>query len=174
MKTHKLIPGKAFPKIAIPTIDYGTVVLGQPEQGWELIVVYRGLHCPQCRKYINRLHSLVPQFLERDIHVIAISADHEDKAVTFKREAGYHHLPIGYQLSIEQMKKIGVYISDPRSPEETDRPFAEPAIFLINPAQTLQIVDYSNAPFCRPDLEVLLNGIIFIQDHQYPIRGRHL
>ena len=82
-------------------------------------------------------------------------------------------LPIGYDLSLEQMADLGLYISDPRSPQETDRPFAEPATFVINDEGKLQIVDISNAPFARPELEGLLNGLKFVRDKGYPVRGTH-
>ena len=31
-----------------------------------------------------------------------------------------------------QMLALGLYVSEPRSEEETDRPFAEPGVFVIN------------------------------------------
>ena len=39
------------------------------------------------------------------------------------------------------------------------------------PQGRLQIIDISNAPFARPDLDGLLNGLKFIQEKDYPIRG---
>lgn len=74
-------------------------------------------------------------------------------------------------MSLAQMRELGLYISDPRSPQETDRPFAEPAIFAINPDGNVQVVDISNAPFSRPDLASLLSGLKFIREKQYPVRG---
>jgi hypothetical protein len=35
----------------------------------------------------------------------------------------------------------------------------------------VQIVDISNAPFARPDLDGILRGIKRIQELNYPIRG---
>jgi hypothetical protein len=69
------------------------------------------------------------------------------------------------------MRQLGVYISNPRSPTETDRPFSEPGLFITNPAGVLQIVDVSNAPFSRPNLQTLLAGLKFLLDNNYPIRG---
>lgn len=66
-----------------------------------------------------------------------------------------------------------LYISDPRSPQETDRPFAEPGLFLVNPQGNAQIIDVSNAPFARPDLQMILNGIKTIIEKSYPVRGTH-
>ena len=80
---------------------------------------------------------------------------------------------MGYDLSIAQMQSLGLYISDPRSPKETDRPFAEPGLFVINADGMIQMVDVSNAPFLRPDLQSVLNGITFIRKNDYPIRGTH-
>ena len=65
----------------------------------------------------------------------------------------------------------GLYISEPRSAQETDRPFAEPGLFVVNPEGKLHIVDISNAPFARPDLAQIAGAIGFIQEKDYPIRG---
>jgi hypothetical protein len=60
--------------------------------------------------------------------------------------------PVAYGLSPDQMRTLGLYISEPRSAQETDRPFAEPGLFVVNPEGKVQIVEISNAPFARPDL----------------------
>ena len=80
---------------------------------------------------------------------------------------------VGYGLSLAQMQELGLYISEPRSPQETDRPFAEPGLFVINDQGTLQITDISNAPFARPSLASLEMGLKFIRnpENNYPIRG---
>lgn len=78
---------------------------------------------------------------------------------------------IAYDLSPEQMQSLGLYVSEPRSPEETDRLFAEPGLYLVNPEGRAQIVDISNAPFSRPDLKGVLRGLRFIQENDYPIKG---
>jgi hypothetical protein len=57
------------------------------------------------------------------------------------------------------MKVLGLYVSEPRSEKETDRPFAEPGVFVINADGLLQVLDISNAPFSRPDLAGLATGI---------------
>jgi hypothetical protein len=71
------------------------------------------------------------------------------------------------------MKTLGLYISDPRSPQETDRPFSEPGLFVINADGAVQIVDVSNAPFARPELKGVANGIKFVRGNDYPVRGTH-
>lgn len=83
--------------------------------------------------------------------------------------------PIAYGLTIEQMQQLGLYISHPRSAKETDHPFAEPGLFVINDKGQAQVIDISNGPFVRPELSVLLSGLTFIRnpENNYPIRGTY-
>ena len=48
---------------------------------------------------------------------------------------------------------------EPRNIRETDQPFPEPALFLLNPDGEVVIIDYSNSPFARPDLRILVEGM---------------
>lgn len=169
MMSQKLTAGADFPKVTVPTLDGGSLTLGGGG-GWQMIVVYRGKHCPLCRRYLGVLEGMKAAFAEQQIALILVSADPREKAEATKAEWGLT-LPVGYDLSLEQMKQLGLYVSAPRSPQETDRPFAEPGTFVINPAGRLQIVDIANAPFARPDLKALLDGITFVKSKDYPVRG---
>ncbi|MCB1235390.1 MAG: thioredoxin peroxidase, partial [Verrucomicrobiae bacterium] len=81
--------------------------------------------------------------------------------------------PVAYDLSIEEMRELGLYISDPRSAEETDRPFAEPATFAVNEEGLLHLIEISNTPFNRADLAELLDTVEWVKENNYPIRGMH-
>jgi len=169
-----LIAGQTFPRQEVARLGGGTLTLGDPAQGrdWQLVVVYRGLHCPICKRYLKQLQGMLETFHQTGVDVVAVSADPLVKAQGMAEEEGLS-LPLGYDLSLEQMAALGLYVSDPRSPQETDRPFAEPATFVINADGNVQILDISNAPFARPDLVTLLNGIKFVRDKDYPVRGTH-
>ena len=166
--------GAAFPKMSLPRVGGGHVALGNSDGDldWQLIVVYRGLHCPKCKDYLAKLEALMPAYHEAGVAVVAISGDGEAKAQQMVDEVGLT-MPVGYDLSLSQMASLGLYISDPRSAQETDQPFPEPGTYVINDVGTVQIVDVSNAPFARPDLELLLGGIRFVRANDYPIRGMH-
>jgi peroxiredoxin len=166
--------GNAFPKLTVPELQGGMLTLGAPQGGhdWQLVVVYRGLHCPICKTYLAKLEDLVPEFKKIGVDVVAVSGDPKSKARQMANEQELS-LTIGYDLSIAQMHELGLYVSSPRSPLETDQPFPEPALFVINAAGEIQIIDLSNAPFARPDLQSLLNGLTFVRDKGYPIRGTH-
>lgn len=166
--------GDAFPKQTVPRLGGGEIVLGQPDQGhdWQMVVIYRGLHCPLCKRYLGQLEELADGFYAAGIDLVVASGDPEEKAQAFKDEVGLS-IPMGFGLTVEQMRDLGVYVSSPRSPKETDRPFPEPGLFVVNSEGKLHIVDISNAPFARPDLKSLLAGLEFIRANDYPIRGTY-
>lgn len=167
--SDKLKPGDPTPEFTLPLVGGGEARLGGAGR-WQLAIVYRGKHCPLCRKYLGRLEEVKQRFSDLGTEVLLLSGDPEEKATATREEWGLQ-LPLAYDLSRDQMKRLGLYVSEPRSPQETDRPFAEPGVFVTNPEGNLQIVDISNAPFARPDLEGLAGGLAFIQDKDYPIRG---
>ena len=100
-----------------------------------------------------------------------ISADPLEKAKIFGEELNLKS-KIGYGLGIEEMRKLGLYVSEPR-PNEVNYIFPEPELFLINPKGRLHIIGISNAPVIRPDINLILRGINHIQENNYPIRGTH-
>ena len=176
MQHIALAAGQQFPQISVDTVDGGQVSLGTPGSGfeWQLVIVYRGAHCPLCTHYLKQLNGRLEDWHKAGIDVVAVSGDPSAKAQKQLAEV-QPRFPVGYGLSIGQMKKLGLYISEPRSPQETDAPFAEPGLFVINEQGLVQVLDISNAPFARPDLDALLTGIKFIKDptNNYPIRGTY-
>lgn len=170
MDTRKMAAGKKFPAIGWKAVS-GDRVVPADGSGWRALMVYRGKHCPLCKTYLNTLNEMLDEFMAASIAVATVSADSREKAATQVAECGWR-FPVGYGLSIDEMRQLGLYVSDPRSPQETDRPFAEPALFVINPDGDTQIIDISNAPFARPDLTSLLKGLRFVISDDYPIRGR--
>lgn len=165
----KLASGAAFPDITLPQVGGGELPPAT-QGGWRMVVVYRGKHCPLCRKYLDTLNQLHGGYRDAGISVMAVSGDPLEKAEAQVSSQGLA-FPLGYGMSVAQMHQLGLYVSEPRSPEETDRPFPEPGLFVINPGNQLQVIDVSNAPFARPDLASLLDGLKFILGNDYPIRG---
>lgn len=169
MSDTKMKAGATFPAMGWEAVG-GRRVEPAKASGWRMLIVYRGKHCPLCKQYLNTLNGMLDQFRSAQVEVGAVSADTREKAETEVAECGWK-FPVGYDLSVDQMHQLGLYVSEPRSPQETDRPFSEPGLFVLNPQGQVQIVDLSNAPFARPDLESLLTGLRFVMEKDYPIRG---
>ncbi|WP_299298395.1 redoxin domain-containing protein [uncultured Tateyamaria sp.] len=157
-------PGAPFPSITVPQLGGGTLALGQPQGGhdWQLVVVYRGKHCPLCTRYLSELQSIVEPLAELGIDVVAVSADAEDRAAHQVAEAGVT-LPVGYGLAVDQMRDLGLYVSGPRHGVDVEGPFAEPGLFVVGSAGDLRMVDISNVPFMRPQLSALVGGLRFMR-----------
>jgi peroxiredoxin len=168
MSDRRFRAGEPFPDLSWPKAGGGMLSLGN-DPGWRALVVYRGKHCGLCRDYLAELNGMLDKFSERGIAVAAVSADTRDKAESEVRDARLR-FPVAYDLSTDDMHRLGLYISPPE-PGETDRPFAEPALFVINPAGRTQVIAVTNAPFSRPDLETLLEGLRAAQDDHAPIHG---
>jgi len=174
MKPMKLAAGQVFPPIIVEKIGGGQIDLSIPPVSfdWRMVVIYRGKHCPFCTEYLVELNNLTKEVNGSGLDIFAMSADTEERAKM--------HIPslnlkfdVGYGLNIQQMQDLGLYISTPRSEAESDRPFAEPGLFITNEKNQTLIIDISNVAFGRPELKTMLRGLKHIRKpgSNYPIRG---
>lgn len=166
---NKIAAGADLPAMTLPTVGGGEVRLGGKREGWQAVFVYRGLHCPICKTYLGKLEAKLGEFAGLGTEVVAVSGDPKEKAEAFAKEVGLT-MPVAYGLSVDQMRQLGLYISTPRSDTETDRPFPEPGLFVTTPEGKVQIVEIANAPFVRPDIDLIVRGLDRGRDG-YPIRG---
>jgi len=170
----KLTSGGTLPALTLPLVGGGEITLGKPAVAgnWQIVIVYRGLHCPLCKRYLQRLEELKDGFAQTKAEIVAVSGDPLNKAEAMIAERGLS-FPVAYDLSVADMKTLGLYISHPRNDQETDRPFAEPATYAVNDEGKLHLIEISNTPFNRADLGELLETVEWIQENDYPIRGTY-
>ena len=168
----ELKPAMKMPTLTATDIDGKQLDISkrQTDLPWKMIVVYRGQHCPLCTKQLNELATMKSDFTDAGVELSAVSGDSAEQLKTHLEELDFN-FPLYSGLTLEQMTELGVYISEPRNENETDHPFAEPMIIVLNEDNQIHILDKSNAPFSRPDLSSLLWGINYIRDKDYPIRG---
>lgn len=173
--SQKLTSGGNLPPLTLPLTQGGEITLGKTRTpgAWQVVIVYRGLHCPLCNKYLTRLEDLRERFTNANTELIAVSGDPQAKAQEMVTRNNLQ-FSVAYGLTIEQMRELGLYISDPLSEKETDRQFAEPGTFAVNGDGRLQLIEISNTPFNRADLVELLDTVEWVQENDYPIRGTHL
>lgn len=176
MTSTKIHAGDRFPSLPVQNLDGETTDLSRPSGSadWQMVVVYRGQHCPLCTKYLNKLDGYLERLQEAGVSVAAVSADSEEQLRSHLERLDTR-VPLHFGLTLEQMGSLGVYVSVPRSEKETDHLFPEPGLFVINAEGGVQVVDLSNNPFVRPELDALVSGIEWIRDpdNNYPIRGTH-
>lgn len=174
MHTNKLHAGATFPSLSVTDGNGANVDLGARGSvaDWKMVVVYRGVHCPLCTRYLNQLEGHVEQLVSLRVDLAAVSADSREQMHEHRKKLSVSY-PIYCDLSLAQMQQLGLYVSQPRSQKETDHLFPEPGLFVVNEARRLQVVDISNNPFVRPDLESLMSGLAWIRGNDYPIRGAY-
>ena len=172
MKTTNQKPnaGQPLPAFSATRLDGSTMRFEGSAGNWFLLIVYRGKHCGRCKKYLNSLESMQSDWRKSEFGILVVSADSVEKANSDAKEHGWT-FDISCELGESDMERLGLYISDPLTPEETDRRFAEPAVFCIRPDNTVQIAAISNGPSARPDLAELLDGMKFTIEHNKPARG---
>lgn len=157
------------PMSFVVTADGSTVTIGQPSERWTMVFVYRGKHCPRCKRFLGKLDAALPAWAEV-MDVVVVSADTREKAQADLDEFGWG-FTLCHGLTQAQMRSLGLYVSEPLSEAETTEIFAEPGAFAIRPDGSLMLAEISNGPAARPDLEELLDGMRFNIENDRPVRG---
>ncbi len=164
-------PRQSAPPLELTEVDGRPWRLrdAKPEK-FEMIVVYRGLHCPVCKTYLGELEAKLPEFAKRGVDVIAISTDSRERAERAKTEWGLSNLRIGCELSIASAREWELFISRAIREGEPSE-FSEPGLFLVTPDGTLFFASRGSAPWGRPPLDQMLRAVDVITERKMPARG---
>lgn len=176
MLLQSLIPRHPVPALNVPLVGGGRFVLGAvPGEKFDLVVFYRGLHCPICAKYLLELERLAPEFVSRGVQVVAVSSDEESRGIAMAQKVKASHTKFGYGLSLRSARQWGLYISASRGKTsigiEEPPLFSEPAVYLVRPDGTLYYGAAQTMPFARPQFQDLLGAVDFAVTKDYPARG---
>ncbi len=176
MHPKALLPRYPVPALNVPLAAGGRFVLGaSPAEHFDLLVFYRGLHCPICSKYLLELERLAPEFASRGVQVVAISSDDEERCRQMVEKVGAKAVKFAYGLSLRSARQWGLYISSSRGKTSIgiDEPelFSEPGVFLVRPDGTLYYGAVQTMPFARPQFQDLVGAIDFAISKNYPARG---
>jgi len=169
------------PRQPVPALEFDIVggarwnLSEQQAKSFSMIVFYRGLHCPVCRKYTSELNGMIGEFEKRGVSTVIASTDPKERAEQAKSQWGLPNLTVGYGVPIETARMWGLYISAGRGATtaglEEPREFAEPGLFLVKPDGTLYWASISSMPFARPHFNEILQAIDFVLSKNYPARG---
>jgi len=166
-----LTPDAQVPALSVKTTAGDTWELSaQSPENFTMVIFYRGLHCPVCKSYLQKLVTLQAGYQEAGFSTIALSMNSEDLANKTVAEWELDGLTVGYGLSEADARAWGLYISKAIKDAEADV-FCEPGLFWVRPDGRLYLVDVSNMPWARPDLEFLLSKVPFAVENKYPARG---
>lgn len=173
-----LLPRHAVPALDLPLVSGGRYTLGEkPAETFDLLVFYRGLHCPICAKYLLELERLAPEFAERGVRLVAVSTDVEERARGMAEKVKASHVEFAYGLSLASAREWGLYISASTGTTsigiEEPALFSEPAVYLVRPDGTLYYGNVQTMPFARPAFSDLVAAVDYAVKKNYPARGEY-
>ena len=116
----------------------------------------------------DKFQNQLDDYSDANASVIVVSMDSEDKAKKTQLDWGLDKLNIGYNLSLEDAKNWGLFISKSIKEAESDI-FCEPGLFIIKKDGSIYMVNISNMPWARPDLSTFPAKLKFAQDNKYPV-----
>ena len=167
-------PKHNAPSLSFPLLDGTNWNLSeQTPKSFALLVFYRGLHCPICKKYLEQLEDLLPDFNQRGVNVVAVSMDTEKRARLSRKDWGLKNLTLGYGLDLETAKNWGLYISAAVK-EGEPAIFSEPGLFLIDRKNDVYYSAMNSNPWGRPYLASFVKAVDYIVKSGYPARGEVL
>jgi len=175
-----LIPRTIVPNLVFQTLQHGEFDLSKNGKNkFNLIVLYRGLHCPLCANYLTELSNLTAEFNKREVKIIILSSDEKDRAQQMADKIKVNpECVFGYNLKLIDAKKWGLYISEGRGKTsigiEEPAKFSEPGVFITREDQTLYYGSTQTMPFARPVFKDLLAAIDFAISKNYPARGEYI
>jgi peroxiredoxin len=102
---NTLLPRKPVPPLSVPLVGGGHFDLAsEGPKNFTMVVFYRGLHCPVCRRYLGELDPKIDDFEMRGVNVVAISSDDEERAERAKREWELPVMRVGYGLPLKDAR----------------------------------------------------------------------
>lgn len=148
------------------------LALGTGTDGrFTLIVFYRGLHCPVCRKQLRELDSNIDELRKAGVgRIVAVSMDTLKRAAIAVEDWQITRLPIAYGLTEAAARQWGLFISRGFKKGEPEL-FSEPGMYVLDADGTVFWETISSMPFGRMPVKALINGLEYVTENDYPARG---
>ena len=167
-------PKHIAPDLQFPLLDGNQWVLAdQRPDNFTLVVFYRGLHSPICKKYLQQLQELLPEFEQRGVNVVAVSMDTEKRARLSRQKWELSNLTLGHSLSEKSARDWALYLSAGVKDGEPSE-FSEPGLFLIDNNNQVYYSAINSNPWGRPYLPSFVKAVDYIVQSGYPARGEML
>lgn len=164
-------PQQPAPGLEVQTLDGDSWKLSERRpDAFNLVVFYRGHHCPICRAYLGELSGQLAELENRGVETIAVSGDTRERAERSREEWDLDGLTVGYGFSPDDMRRWGLFVSRAIKDEEPDE-FSEPGLFLVSPDHRVFYAGINSMPFGRPGIEDIKAAVDFVTENAYPARG---
>ena len=154
-----LLPGSTFPAIVVKDTTGQDLALAATGQQPKLVVFYRGAFCPFCESHLAYLKAEFTKLSAENIQVVIVSADTLEAAIQVQERHGGFPFPLGFGLTVPQMKTLGLFISHPRNYQPQKQEFSEPAYFLLTSDNKIKYMELASMPMGgRVNIDNLIAG----------------
>lgn len=170
-----LTPTQAAPELSLPLTGGGStddLALGRGVDGrFSLVLFFRGLHCPVCRKQLSELDGRLDDLREAGVgRVVAVSMETQERSSRLVEKWELKNLSVAHDLSEQQAREWDLFISTAIKDGEP-AVFNEPGMYVLEADGTVFWSNVSSMPFGRPPLDDLIGGLQFVEKKHYPARG---
>ncbi|MDJ0336122.1 peroxiredoxin-like family protein [Salinibacterium sp. G-O1] len=168
-------PGTLAPQLTLPLSTGGVtddLLLGTGEGGrFTLVVFFRGLHCPSCRRQLVELDQRLGELQDAGFgRVVAVSMESAERSQKIVERWGISELPVAYGLGETAARDWGLFISHAIKEGEPDV-FNEPGTFILDSDGTVYWSSVASMPFSRTSIDDVIKGITWAAENSYPARG---
>lgn len=155
----RLRPGESFPPVRAPRVGGGRIELPEDvENGWAVVLFYRGNWCPYCTQQLKDFQRNLDRFRSADIRVVALSSDPEAEAKETVDGNGLE-FPVGFGLDPAAVHdRIGAYLGE-------DQAFVQATGFVLRPGGIVQLAVYSSGAVGRLVARDVLGMIEYARTH---------
>lgn len=135
--------GQTLPTWEAPLVGSGQINLPEDvADGWAVVLFYRGHWCPYCRQQLTDFQAHLEAFQERDVAVVALSADPADQAELTVERHGLE-FPVAYGIEPRRAREtLGSYLGP-------DEGFVQATGFVLAPDGEVKLAVYSSGAVGR-------------------------
>ena len=167
----KLTPDAPVPGLTLPLVGGGNFTLNADSpENFTMVVFYRGHHCPVCKSYLESLNGLAAAYTDAGFDIVVASMNSAELAAQSVADWDIGNLKVAYGLTEADARAWGLWVSTAIKDADADM-FNEPGMAWVRPDGRLYMIDISNMPWARPDLEFLLSKVPMAVEKGYPARG---
>ena len=170
-----LTPTHPAPSLSLPLSGGGStddLKLGTGVDGrFSLVLFFRGLHCPVCRKQVAEIDRRLADLREAGLgRVVAVSMETDERSAQLVDEWHLDALPVAHDLTEASAREWGLFVSTAINDGEPPV-FTEPGMFVLDSDGSVFWSNVSSMQFGRPTLDDVIVGLQFAQEEDYPARG---
>lgn len=177
MSGMTILPTEQTPRLGLDLVGGGStddLMLATGAGGrFSLVVFFRGLHCPICRKQLAEIDRRLEDLRDAGIgRVVAVSMETADRSEQIFDQWHLKTVPVAHGLSEQAARDWGLNLSTAIKEGEPDL-FNEPGVFILDNDGSLFWSSTATMPFGRPALDEIIAGVRYAQEYGYPARGAH-